>query len=76
MNGMDFDLTEEQVLLRKTVRDFAEAELAPHSREWDERQEFPRELFGRLGALGLAGVCWPEEYGGSGLSTLDWAFFM
>ncbi|HSD28862.1 MAG TPA: acyl-CoA dehydrogenase family protein, partial [Vicinamibacteria bacterium] len=76
MNGMDFDLSEEQVLLRKTVRDFAEAELAPHSREWDERQGFPRELFGRLGALGLAGVCWPEKYGGSGLSTLDWAIVM
>jgi alkylation response protein AidB-like acyl-CoA dehydrogenase len=76
MNAMDFDLTEEQVLLRKTVRDFAEAEIAPHSREWDERQEFPRELFGKLGALGLAGVCWPEEYGGSGLSTLDWAIVM
>jgi alkylation response protein AidB-like acyl-CoA dehydrogenase len=76
MNGMDFELSEEQVLLRKTVRDFAEAELAPYSREWDERQEFPREVFGKLGALGLAGVCWPEEYGGSGLSTLDWAIVM
>ena len=76
MNAMDFELTEEQALLRKTVRDFAEAEIAPHSREWDERQEFPRELFGRLGALGLAGVCWPEEYGGSGLSTVDWALVM
>jgi alkylation response protein AidB-like acyl-CoA dehydrogenase len=76
MNGMDFQLTEEQALLRKTVRDFAEAEIAPHSREWDERQEFPRELFGRLGELGLAGVCWPEEYGGSALSTLDWAIVM
>jgi hypothetical protein len=76
MNGMDFQLTEEQTLLRKTVRDFAEAEIAPHSREWDERQEFPRELFGRLGELGLAGVCWPEEYGGSGLTTLDWTIVM
>jgi alkylation response protein AidB-like acyl-CoA dehydrogenase len=76
MNAMDFDLSEEQLLLRKTVRDFAEAEIAPHSREWDERQEFPRELFGRLGALGLTGVCWPEEYGGAGLSTLDWAIVM
>jgi alkylation response protein AidB-like acyl-CoA dehydrogenase len=76
MNGMDFQLTEEQALLRKTVRDFAEAEIAPHSREWDERQEFPRELFGKLGELGLAGVCWPEEYGGSGLSTLDWTIVM
>lgn len=76
MNAMDFDLNEEQALLRKTVRDFAEKELAPHSREWDEKQEFPREVFARLGELGLAGVCWPEEYGGSGLSTLDWAIVM
>ena len=73
---MDFELSEEQLLLRKTVREFAEAELAPHSREWDEKQEFPREVFARLGALGLAGACWPEEYGGSGLSTLDYAIVM
>ena len=76
MNGMDFELSEEQTLLRKTVRDFAEKELAPHSREWDEKQEFPREVFARLGELGLAGCCWPDEYGGSGLSTLDWAIVM
>jgi hypothetical protein len=49
---VDFELSEEQLLLRKTVRDFAEGELAPHSREWDEKQEFPREIFARLGALG------------------------
>ena len=52
---MDFELSEEQQLLRKTVREFAEAELAPHSREWDEKQEFPREMFAKLGELGLAG---------------------
>ena len=39
---MDFNLTEEQQLLKQTVRDFAEAEIKPHSREWDEKQEFPR----------------------------------
>ena len=74
--ALDFDLSEEQQLLRKTVRDFAEAELAPHSREWDEKQEFPRAVFGQLGALGLMGVCWPVEYGGAGMSTLDWAIVM
>ena len=52
---MDFSLSEEQ-LLKKTVREFAEAELAPHSREWDEKQEFPREVFTKLGELGLMGV--------------------
>jgi alkylation response protein AidB-like acyl-CoA dehydrogenase len=73
---MDFELSGEQSQLRRTVRGFAEKELAPHSREWDERQEFPREVFSKLGELGLAGCCWPEEYGGSGLSTLDWAIVM
>jgi len=73
---VDFQLSEEQVLLRRTVRDFAEAELRPHAREWDEQQAFPRELFATLGELGLAGVCWPTEYGGSGLSVLEWAIVM
>jgi alkylation response protein AidB-like acyl-CoA dehydrogenase len=73
---MEFELSDEQQLLRRTVRDFAEAELGPHSREWDEKQEFPREVFAKLGALGLMGVCWPAEYGGSALSTLDWALVM
>ncbi len=70
---MDFNLSDEQELLKKTVRDFAEAEIAPHSREWDEKQSFPRELFGKLGELGLMGAVWPPEYGGAGLSTLEYA---
>jgi len=70
---LDFNLSEEQQLLRKTVRDFAEAEIRPHSRAWDEAQEFPRELFGKLGELGLMGIVWPVEYGGAGMSTLDMA---
>ena len=73
---MDFSLTEEQQLLKKTVRDFAEAEIGPHAREWDEKQEFPREVFAKLGELGLMGVVWPAEYGGSGMSTLDYAIVM
>jgi hypothetical protein len=73
---LDFELSEEQQLLKKTVREFAEAELAPHSREWDEKQDFPREVFGQLAELGLMGVAWPAEYGGSGMSTLDWAIVM
>ena len=70
---MDFDLSEEQQLLKKTVREFAETELGPHAREWDERQEFPRQVFTKLGEMGLMGVVWPPEYGGSGLTTLDYA---
>ena len=73
---MDFSLSEEQQLLKNTVRDFADGELAPHAREWDDKQEFPREVFRKLGELGLMGVVWPAEYGGSGLSTLDYAIVM
>jgi alkylation response protein AidB-like acyl-CoA dehydrogenase len=73
---LDFSLSEEQELLKKTVREFAESELMPHSREWDEKQEFPREVFVKLGQLGLMGVVWPAEYGGSGLTTLDYAIVM
>lgn len=73
---MDFELDDEQQLLRRTVREFAEQELLPHAREWDEKQAFPREVFARLGALGLAGACWEEEYGGSGLGSLEWAVLM
>jgi alkylation response protein AidB-like acyl-CoA dehydrogenase len=73
---LDFELSEEQTLLRRTVREFAERELAPRSREWDEEQAFPRAVFSSLGALGLAGVCWPSQYGGSGMSALDWTIVM
>ncbi len=73
---MDFSLSDEQQLLRKTVRDFAEAELRPHAREWDEKQAFPREVFTKLGEMGLMGAVWPPEYGGAGLSTLDYALVM
>ncbi len=73
---MDFELSEEQQQLRTTVREFAEKELAPHSREWDERPAFPREVFTKLGELGLAGACWEEKYGGSGLGALEWALLM
>jgi alkylation response protein AidB-like acyl-CoA dehydrogenase len=73
---MDFEPSEEQALLRKTVRDFAEAEISPHAREWDEKQEFPREVFTKLGELGLTGVCHPAEYGGAELSLVDWAIVM
>ncbi len=73
---MDFSLSEEQQLLKKTVREFAESELLPHAREWDDKQEFPRAIFTKLGELGLMGVAWPTEYGGSGMSTLDYAIVM
>ena len=69
---MDFRLTEEQQLLRRTVREFAEAEIAPHVREWDEAQHFPAELIPKLAGLGLLGIQWPEHYGGAGMSAVDY----
>ena len=69
---MDFRLTEEQELLRRTVRDFAETEIRPHVREWDETQHFPSEVMPRLAALGLLGIQFPEAYGGAGMTALDY----
>ncbi len=70
---MDFSFTEEQELTRRMVREFAEQEIAPHSARLDEEQEFPFDIFRKLGELGLTGVCFPPEYGGAGLSTVDYA---
>ncbi len=69
---MDFRLTGEQDLLRRTVREFAEAEIRPHVMEWDEAQQFPMDLLPKLAALGLTGVQFPEEYGGAGMSAIDY----
>lgn len=57
--------TPEHELFRKTVRDFAEKELLPNKEKWENARGFPREVFERAGELGLLGVCFPEEYGGS-----------
>jgi alkylation response protein AidB-like acyl-CoA dehydrogenase len=56
---VDFRLTEEQELLRRTVREFAEAEIGPHVMEWDESQHFPMDLLPKLAALGLTGIQFP-----------------
>jgi butyryl-CoA dehydrogenase len=69
---MDFRLTEEQELLRRTVREFADTEIRPHVREWDREQHFPAELIPALAALGLMGIQFPEEYGGAGMSAIDY----
>ena len=69
---MDFRPSEEQVLLRRTVREFAETEIRPHVREWDQEQHFPAELRTKLAALGLLGIQFPEKYGGAGMSAIDY----
>lgn len=63
---MDFQLTEEQEMLRKMVRDFAENEVEPTAAERDEEERFDRDIFDKMAELGLTGIPWPEEYGGIG----------
>lgn len=69
---MDFRPSEDQELLRRSVREFAEAEIRPHVMEWDEAQQFPMHLLPRLAELGLTGIQFPEEYGGAALSAVDY----
>jgi len=73
---MDFDLTPEQVHLRKTVREFAETEIGPHVLEWDEEQIFPLEAIKKAGKLGLMGAIFPEELGGAGLGYIEYAIII
>jgi len=69
---VDFQLSQDQQAVRDMVRDFARKEIAPHAIEWDEAQHFPRDLFAKLGELGLLGVLIPEELGGAGLGYVDY----
>jgi alkylation response protein AidB-like acyl-CoA dehydrogenase len=70
---MDFELSDEQRLLRDTVRDFARREVAPVAEELDREKRFPYELVATMGELGLMGIPFPEEYGGGGADTLSYA---
>ena len=73
---MDFGFTSEQQHLRKSIREFCEAEIKPHVMEWDESQEFPLDVFRRLGDLGVLGAVFPEELGGAGYSYVDYSIVM
>jgi short/branched chain acyl-CoA dehydrogenase len=70
---MDFELSDEQRLLRDTVRDFARQEVAPVAEELDRTKAFPYELVEKMGGLGLMGIPFPEQYGGGGADTLAYA---
>jgi len=70
---MDFDLTDEQKMLKKTVRDFAEKEIKPTRAEFDENEEYPIEILRRLGEMGIMGMAVPPEYGGSGADVISYA---
>ena len=69
---MDFSFTDEQQQLRRSVREFAESEIAPHVMEWDEASRFPAELIPKLAEMGLLGVIFPDEYGGAGLGYIEY----
>ena len=69
---MNFELSEEQVMIRDTVRDFAEREIKPVAKELDEKAEFSYDLTRKMGELGLFGMYLPEQYGGQGLDTLSY----
>jgi alkylation response protein AidB-like acyl-CoA dehydrogenase len=69
---MHLELTPDQELLRRTVREFAEAEIGPHVMAWDEAQSFSPDLVPKLAALGLMGIQVPDAYGGAGLSAIEY----
>ena len=69
---MEFTFTEEQQHLRRSVREFAEGEIAPHVMEWDEASHFPMEIMPKLGEMGLLGIIFPEQYGGAGLGYFEY----
>jgi len=73
---VEFSLTSEQQQLRKTVREFAESEIAPHVMEWDEHSIFPGEIMPKLAGLGLLGVIFPERYGGAGMGYIEYAIII
>ena len=73
---MDFELTVEQRILKESMRDFAQSEIAPDASERDENRRFPHELIPKMAQLGLFGVVIPEEYGGAGLDALNLAIII
>ncbi|MBV8719465.1 MAG: acyl-CoA dehydrogenase family protein [Chloroflexi bacterium] len=68
-----FELSEDQRALRQTLREFAEAEIAPHAAEWDRTGTFPAQTVRKLGELGVMGLAFPEQYGGLGAGALSFA---
>jgi len=75
-NSFLIELTENQVLIRDTIRDFAQKKIKPKVMEWDEAQYFPMEIFKELGELGFMGIIFPEEYGGAGLGYQEFVIII
>ncbi|MFM7472311.1 MAG: acyl-CoA dehydrogenase family protein [Crocinitomicaceae bacterium] len=70
---MNFELNENQLMIAQMVRDFAEKEIRPNMKKWDDEESFPVETMKKMGDLGLLGIFIPEEYGGSGFSYFEYA---
>src|SRR2546426_3595587 len=70
--ALEFQLNEEQLQLKKSVREFAQREIAPNVMKWDEASEFPLCIVKELGKLGLMGAIFPTEYGGAGMGYVEY----
>lgn len=73
---MDFNLSEQELSVQKLARDFAQNEIAPYIMKYDESQEFPMEIAKKLGDIGFLGIIFPEEYGGSDFSVMEYAIIV
>jgi len=73
---MDFSLSDHQLLIRDTVREFMRTEVRPHVKEWERTDYFPLEAIRKLGALGCCGMLMPEEWGGPGLDTISYVLML
>jgi alkylation response protein AidB-like acyl-CoA dehydrogenase len=72
---LDFEFTEEQNMFRDTIRDFGQKEIEPIVEEYEKKEDFPKELFPKLGEMGFLGIMYPEEYGGVGLDKITDCIF-
>jgi alkylation response protein AidB-like acyl-CoA dehydrogenase len=73
---LEFSLSDEQKQLRRTVREFSDAEILPHVMEWDEVSKFPSEIIPKLAEMGFLGVIFPEKYGGAGMGYVEYAIII
>jgi len=73
---MDFELSPEQREIQALTRDFVRAEVEPYAADWDREHHFPRDVFAKLGEIGLMGVCVPEEYGGAGADFVSYVLVL
>lgn len=73
---MNIELNENQVEIQKLAKDFAQKEIAPKIKDYDENQEFPHEIINKLGEMGFLGIIFPPEYGGAGFSTIEYSIII